>query len=71
MYLLGCVKDEENVYFTILSTAISTTSELGVLLESSLGFSGKVGGGWSLEGDVGTLEYGGGVLDDISVSLRL
>ena len=46
-------------------------SELSVLLDSSLGFSGNVGGGWSLEGDVGTLEYGGGDLDDISVSLRL
>ena len=68
---MGCVKDEENVYFTIMSTAISTISELSVLLESSLGFSGNVGGGWSFEGDVGTLGYGGGVLDDISLSLRL
>ena len=70
IYLLGCVKDEENVYLTIISIAISTISELNVLLESSLDFSGNAGGGWSLLGEVGTLQYVGGVLEDISVSLR-
>jgi hypothetical protein len=71
MYLFGCVKDEENVYFTIMSIATSTISELKVLLESSLAFSGNAGGGWGLEGEVGILGYGDGVFDDISVSLRL
>ena len=54
-YLFGWVKEDENAYLTIISMAISTISELSELLESSFVFSGHIGVGWILVGDVGTL----------------
>lgn len=68
-YLLGCVKEEENVYFTIISIAISTISELSVL--SSPDFSAEEPIGWRLLGELGTFVYGELVLMDISVSFSL